>query len=47
MWREVYRTALSFAVIALTLCVAASFTVLPMMKNYRECGTIFLCKYQR
>ena len=32
---------------ALLVCaVVASFTVLPMMANYRECGTIFLCANQ-
>lgn len=30
------------------LCVylLAQFTYVPMMANYRECGTIFLCKNQ-
>lgn len=27
--------------------ILASFTVVPMMSNYAECGTIFLCSAQQ
>lgn len=32
--------------IGMMLTLVAGFTVLPMMANYRECGTIFLCANQ-
>ena len=33
-----------FTLFALAICW---MTVFPMMENYRECGTIFLCANQR
>lgn len=33
--------------ICLTIFLIASFTYFPMRDNYRECGTIFLCKNQQ
>lgn len=44
------RTAVQLIILAmyialpvLTLWLLAQFTYVPMMANYRECGSIFLC----
>lgn len=35
------------ALVIATLAFVASFTVIPMHRNYAQCGTIFLCAGDR
>ncbi len=46
-WLERVVIAFGFAVMgALFVLAICWMTVFPMRANYRECGTIFLCKNQ-
>lgn len=41
--RELLAILFASAVIFGALVLLARFTIEPMMRNYYECGTIFLC----
>lgn len=46
MASDILKIVFLLVAVAFGLCILASFTVIPMMANYRECGTIFLCANQ-
>lgn len=47
-----HQTKIAVAYLALAavllgaLSLVAHYTVVPMTRNYKECGTIFLCRFQ-
>lgn len=43
---EIARLAIMLIALGFALFLVATFTVFPMMENYKQCGTIFLCQNQ-